>query len=245
MFRHRRSAWAWSGREGRVPPKATSGGFGLTERYVPALAYGWLTALYDPLVAVTTRERTFKKRLIDQAGIAPAAQVLDLGCGTGTLAVWLKRAVPGARITGLDGDPEVLSRAKRKAERAGLDIRFDRGLSFDLPYADACFDSVLSSLFFHHLTRPDKERTIKEIVRVLKPGGQLHVADWGKPSDPLMRLLIYPVQWLDGFDTTQDNFEGRLPALLSEGGFERVSELGRMRTIFGTLAFYSAHKALS
>ena len=107
--------------------------------------------------------------------------MLDLGSGSGTLAVWAKQATPGVRIRGLDGDPAIIAQAVRKAARAGVEIPFDEGLSYDLPYEDASFDRVLSSLFFHHLVLRDKERTIAEIARVLRPGGELHVADWGAP----------------------------------------------------------------
>ena len=104
------------------------------------------------------------------------------------------------------------------------------------------FDRVVSSLFFHHLTRTDKERTIREVLRVLKPGGQLHVADWGKPTSRLMRRLFYAVQLLDGFETTQDNVEGLLPQLFTQGGFQDVTLHQKFSTVYGTLALYHAAK---
>jgi len=221
-------------------PAHRGGGYG-TE-LVPALGYRFLTALYDPVVALTVRERTFKSRLVAQAAIAPGHAVLDVGCGTGTLAVRIKRTVPGASVIGLDGDPTVLAIARRKAARAGVAVRFDEGYAYALPYPDAAFDRVLSSLFFHHLTRDAKQRTIAEVHRVLRPGGELHVADWGKASNALMRGLFYSVQLLDGFATTRDNVEGRLPALFARGGFEAVSEGEAIATIWGTLALYSARR---
>lgn len=210
--------------------------------YVPALGYGVLTALYDPVVAATTRERTFKERLIRQANIGPGHAVLDVGCGTGTLATWIKRAVPEAEVTGLDGDTRVLAIARRKAERAGVETRFDRGLSYALPYPDAAFDRVVSSLFFHHLTHDAKARTIAEIRRVLRPGGELHVADWGAPTNAWRRLLFYSIQWLDGFETTRDNVAGGLPQMFATGGLVDVRQRGAVETVFGTLALYSAQR---
>ncbi len=208
--------------------------------YVPALGYGFLTALYDPVVAATTRERTFKERLIRQANIGPGQAVLDVGCGTGTLATWIKRAVPEAEVTGVDGDPKILALARHKAEHAGTEVHFDQALSYALPYPDARFDRVVSSLFFHHLTRDAKVRTIAEIRRVLKPGGELHVADWGAPTNGWRRLLFYTVQWLDGFETTRDNVEGRLPQMFTTGGLIDVRQRSAVETVFGTLALYSA-----
>jgi len=80
---------------------------------VPALGHPCLTRCYDPVVALTTREETFKRLLIERAGLAPGQVILDLGCGTGTLALAIKRAVPAAQVTGLDGDPEVLRYAHK------------------------------------------------------------------------------------------------------------------------------------
>ena len=129
--------------------------------YVPALGFHWLTPYYDALVALSTRERSFKQALIRQAGIAAGQQVLDLACGTGTLAIWLKTAHPEAAVTGLDGDPQVLAIAARKARQAKVAVRFDEGLAYQLPYPQDCFDRVLSSLFFHHLRWEDKERSAR------------------------------------------------------------------------------------
>jgi len=210
--------------------------------YVPALGFHWLTPYYDALVALSTRERSFKQALIRQAGIAAGQQVLDLACGTGTLAIWLKTAHPEAAVTGLDGDPQVLAIAARKARQAKVAVRFDEGLAYQLPYPQDCFDRVLSSLFFHHLRWEDKERSARELFRVLKPGAQLHVADWGRAQNPLMRALFLPVQLLDGFANTQDNVSGRLPELLAGAGFAQVARRQRFSTLFGTLELLSAVK---
>jgi ubiquinone/menaquinone biosynthesis C-methylase UbiE len=213
---------------------------GRERRFVPALGYDRLTALYDPVLRLTTRERSFKQRLLHQAQLRGASEVLDLGCGTGTLAIWAKREFQEANVSGLDGDPKVLARARRKAADAGLPIRFDQGLSDDLPYPDASFDRVLSSLFFHHLERKAKERTIREVSRVMRPGGELHVADWGRPGGPAMWTLSWSIRLLDGRAPTRDNLAGALPALFERNGLEQAWLRGQMATIYGTLAFYSA-----
>lgn len=211
--------------------------------YVPALGHERLTGLYDPVVRLTTREHAFKERLLTQAAIQPGMSVLDLGAGTGTLAILVKRRVPAARVSGLDGDPRMLARARAKAAEAGLELEFDQGMSSELPYPPAQFDRVLSTLFFHHLAPADKRRTVREISRVLRPGGELHVADWGRPSDPLMAVLSRSIKLLDGVETTRENFAGALPSIFVEAGLERVRERDRMRTVYGTLAFYSAARA--
>jgi ubiquinone/menaquinone biosynthesis C-methylase UbiE len=127
-----------------------------SRRYVPALRFHLLTRVYDPVVRWTTREATFKRRLIAQAAPAKGSRVLDLGCGTGTLALMVKRSQPSVQVVGIDPDPEILERARAKARGARLDIQLDEGFSTDLPYEDEAFDAVLSTLVLHHLTSADK-----------------------------------------------------------------------------------------
>jgi len=213
--------------------------------YIPALGYGALTPLYDAVVRCTTRERRFKQALIRQASLRAGHRILDLATGTGTLAIWTKESESAADVTGVDIDRSILARAARKATRAGANVRFDHARSDSLPYLDASFDRVLSSLFFHHLAWPDKVRTAREAFRVLTPGGELHVADWGRPESALMRTLFLAVQCLDGFENTRDNVAGRLVSLFEEAGFSGVRESQTFSTMLGTIALYRAVKPVS
>ena len=212
----------------------------MSEPYVPALGVRWLTPFYDTVVRFTTRERTFKQALLDQVNLAPDQELLDLGCGSGTLALWAQHRVPSLRIAGLDADAQMLARALAKADSAGFNIAFDEGYSTSLPFSDGRFDRVLSSLFFHHLDRDSKARTFAQAFRVLKPGGELHVADWGRAANPLMRVAFYAIQLLDGFENTADNVKGLLPELMRGAGFVGVAETRRFSTMWGTLSLYRA-----
>ena len=211
-------------------------------RYIPALRFSWLTPAYDVVVAATTRERTFKTALIEQAGLRPGQRVLDLACGTGTLTLAMARRCPEANITGVDGDPAVLRRAWRKAAQSGSMVHFDHALAGSLPYSDGNFQRVVSSLFFHHVMWPDKEQAAREAFRVLAPGGELHVADWGRARGALMRGAFFAIQLLDGFENTQDHVEGRLPVAFERAGFAGVEETGTFPTMWGTLSLYRAVK---
>jgi ubiquinone/menaquinone biosynthesis C-methylase UbiE len=212
------------------------------ERFLPALRFRALTGLFDQVVRLM-REKEFKQRLIDQADPRSGQKVLDVGCGTGTLALALKERAPGAEVIGLDADEEILERARAKAGDRGLEVRFDRALSTSLPYDDSSLDIVLSTLFFHHLTGADKRRTAAEIARVLKPGGELHVADMGRPADPLMRIVFFStVRLFDGLEKTRDNAAGALPQIFENGGMGQATETDRLRTVFGTVALYRAVK---
>src|SRR5215469_15136371 len=145
--------------------------------YLPAAGLDILLPLYDPLVKLLGADRA-RKKLFDQASVQPHHRVLDIGCGTGTFAVAIKRCLPALEVVGLDPDPKALARSRRKADRAGVSIRFDPGFANALPYSDASFDRVFSSLMFHHLPHDAKLATLCEVRRVLKPGGSLHLLDF-------------------------------------------------------------------
>jgi SAM-dependent methyltransferase len=210
--------------------------------YVPALGLDWLTRFYDPVIRLTLREEAFKRSLVAHAGLRPAHDVLDLGCGTATLTMMLKDACPTARVTGVDGDPTVLGLARAKVESSGLAVELRQGMAYDLPFPDASFDRVVSSLVFHHLADTEKARTLAEVHRVLRPGGELHIADWGKPANALMWLASLGIGLLDGAERTRANLEGRLPDMMRAAGLVDVAETEDWTTAFGTLALYRARR---
>jgi ubiquinone/menaquinone biosynthesis C-methylase UbiE len=206
--------------------------------FIPALSFRWLTAIYDPLLRWGMQERGFKQKLIERAELEPRQRVLDVGCGTGTLTVMVKESAPTALVTGIDGDPDVLVRARRKAEKSNLPVRWDHGMAYDLPYSDHTFDVILSSLVIHHLTTPDKLRAFREIRRVLKPKGRFHMVDFGRPFSPVTRVQAAVMR---GLEQVADNFAGHIPMLLKEAGFGVVLEEQPFWSVFGPLWFYEAH----
>ena len=210
------------------------------ENYIPPLRYKLLTRFYDPIVRWTTREAAFKRALLAQVMADRPRRVLDLGCGTGTLTIAIAKALPDAAVSGLDADAEALAIAAHKGRRAGVRLGLHQGFSTGMPFGNAQFDCIVSSLFFHHLTREAKIATLREARRVLAPKGSLHIADWGKPSNSLMRALFFAVQLLDGFESTRDSVSGALPELLRAAGYDRVEETAKFDTPLGTMRLLRA-----
>lgn len=159
------------------------------EPYLKAAGTDRLAPYYDLIARLGMRERHVKGRVIDLARLARGQRLLDLGCGTGTLVLMARRRHPGATVVGVDGDPTILGIARRKAQRAGVPVQLDEGMAYALPYADASFDAVVSTLTFHHLTPDQQERALTEVRRVLRPGGRLVIADLALPHNRRMRLV--------------------------------------------------------
>lgn len=208
--------------------------------YIPALNKSWLTPLYDPLLKWGMKEEKFKRYLVENTGLKPGQQVLDLGCGTGTLTILLKQFQPAAEITGLDGDPHILEIARQKSKTAGVNILWQLGLAYDLPYPTASFDRVISCLMIHHLTAANKVKAFKEVRRVLKPGGEFHILDFGRSQDLLMRLISI---FMARMEEAGDNLRGLIPPMLQEAGFKSVNTRARFKTIFGELAHLQVLKS--
>jgi ubiquinone/menaquinone biosynthesis C-methylase UbiE len=142
-------------------------------------------ARYDLLAWLFTRgkERAFRERLLDLAAVEPGQSVLDIGCGTGTLAIAATAYVgPTGSVVGIDASPQMIARAARKAAKAGAPAIFQLAVAEQLPFPDAHFDVVLSTLMFHHLPRKTRQECAMETRRVLKPGGRVLVVDFGKPQ---------------------------------------------------------------
>ncbi|MDI6103787.1 class I SAM-dependent methyltransferase [Actinoplanes sp. NEAU-A12] len=144
--------------------------------YLPGAGRHWLLPLYDPLSRLAGVGR-LHRLLLDSAGIRAGQRVLEIGCGTGNLITALARRTPGVDAVGIDPDPAALRRARRKAAKTGGGIRFEEAFAGRLPLPDDHVDHVLSSLMMHHLDETGRDQALREALRVLRPGGRLHVLD--------------------------------------------------------------------
>lgn len=205
-----------------------------SERYVPAAGWRWLTGVYDPVMALTMRERSWRGVIADRVlgGVPPGGVIVDVGSGTGTFAIDLKAKRPDVHVTGVDGDPEILKRARHRS--GGSQVHWTQGLAADLPLEDGSCDAAVMSLLLHHLDTSSKIEAINEASRVLKSGGRLHIVDWGAP-DRFTMIGFFLLRLLDGFSNTRVHREGSLTGLVSDSGFDEVSTWKRLRTFWGSL----------
>lgn len=206
--------------------------------YVPAAGQHWSLPFYDPVVKLLGGDAA-RRVLIDQAELQPGYRVLEIGCGTGSLLLSIKRRDPRIDVTGLDPDPKALARAKRKADAASVTVRLDRGFSDALPYSDASFDRVFSCFMFHHLNGPEeKQRTLREIGRVLKPGARLHLLDFAQAgSHPHGGIA----RWLHSHERMSDNTEQRILSFMEEAGLASPVMTRRAKMfIVLDIAYYQA-----
>jgi ubiquinone/menaquinone biosynthesis C-methylase UbiE len=209
-------------------------------RYVPAAGRSAFTGAYDAVLSLTMREGRWRPLLRDRivAHVPPGGRIVDVGAGTGTLAIAIVAARLDADVIGVDGDPKVLDRARRK--RGAEPVSWRTGLAGELDLEDASADAVVMSLVLHHLGPDAKRAALADVHRVLRPTGRLHVADWGRPHDPLMRAAFAAVQLLDGVEGTRDHAAGRLPTFLRDAGFTDVQRYRRLRTVWGSLELLDA-----
>jgi ubiquinone/menaquinone biosynthesis C-methylase UbiE len=212
--------------------------------YVPAAGRQAFTRLYDPVVALTMREAAWRPLLVEAvaAGLPAGGVVVDVGAGTGALALRIAARRADARVVAVDGDEGVLAIARAKPGAAAVDWR--HGLAGRLPLDDAEADAAVLSLVLHHLTPEARRAALADLLRVVRPGGVLHVADWGRPRGWLPRLGFAALRLLDGRENTREHAEGRLAAMLAEAGFDRVDLRRRLWTTWGTLELWTAARPL-
>ena len=198
--------------------------------FLPAAGHDLFLPLYDPLVRWLGFDRS-RHELMSQANLRPDHHVLDIGCGTGSFVLLLKRQYPTVQTIGLDPDPKALRRAENKIRRAGVSVQLDRGFADELRYETDSLDRVFSSFMFHHLEEDVKKKTLTEVRRVLKPGGSFHLLDFTADhgSHGYLARLFHSHAMM------KDNTDERLLQLMNDEGFKNAEKVKQNSMFFGLL----------
>lgn len=196
-------------------------------KYLPAAGRDVFLPFYD-LIAKLLGADHARQVLLQHANLKPNQQILDIGCGTGTFAVMAKQLHSSIDVVGLDPDPKALARASEKAAKARVAVQFDRGFADALEYPSETFDSVFSSFMFHHLESSSREKTLREVARVLRPGGRFFLLDFvAADSDHGLMHLFHRSERL------HDNSEDRILDLMQRAGFTEYTKLENLPVFWG------------
>lgn len=198
-------------------------------------------AVYDQVQPFVTlgQEARLNTWLARQINLPAHSQVLDIGCGTGLLTVRIAEQHPQVDVVGIDASKPMIAVANKK--RAGRNCHFQQALGEDLPFPESHFDLVTSALFFHHVDRDLKQRTLQEIRRVLKPGGMLLIADMDRPYTALGWAMSWTAWKLLRQPEIKENMDGVLREEIDHAGFVGQQELGKFS---GYIRVFQAQRGL-
>lgn len=215
-------------------------------QFVPALGFAGLTPLYDAALAIATREQVWRPALAEQVAPRSGETIIDVGCGTGTLAIMLKRREPDARVVGIDPDPEALTIAERKATREGLAIEWRQGFAREAAavLGPGVADKAVSSLVFHQVPMLEKKAGVTAMFDAVRPGGEVHIADYARQSGA-SGLLFTVIELLDGFANTRPNADGAIEELLSSATGFPVQAWRVVPTATGAISLFACSRPIT
>jgi len=195
--------------------------------------------LYDPLVEKLSfgKERRFRQQTIDIMHITPEQNILDVGCGTGSLTLMIADHLDNGSVTGIDAAPKMIAIARRKAKRHHNKALFENGVAEKIDFADGIFDTVVNSMFSHHIDTELKQRAFAEMFRVLKPGGILVTADIDRPTTRLASWIGWLSRYILLQPELEDNLLGNLPTIMNNAGF---SNINRCCHLYNMVSFFTA-----
>lgn len=211
-------------------------------QHTPPLGHHARTPLYDYAIAAMTREKTWRMALIEALNPSTGDRILDIGSGTGSLAIAIHQACPAALYVGIDPDEDAAQRAFNKTTKLDQDIQFRRGyFSAAEAYFAEAPNKIVSRLVLHQVPLMEKRRILSEAKRALSPYGALFIADYALQRGVMRFLFRITVQALDGVLNTQANADGALPKLLGDADFCLVEEIEKFDPVTGSISILRAH----
>ena len=208
-----------------------------TKNYIPPAHYDFLTTFYDIGCVLLGFGKNFRCRIIQHLGLWGTEHLLDAGCGTGTLLVMLKKYYPEVIAEGLDPDKKALQIASQKSHRNNANILLHCSTMDNMPIESNSYDVIVSSLVFHHLQKDNRFASLKECLRVLRPGGRMLLVDFGPPRPYIVDRILSGLFSL--FEPIEDGRKGRIPELILKAGFSKVNEVEKY--LYG-ITFYEGYR---
>ena len=187
----------------------------ITEKGIPIKASARFYDLYVP-----TEKSRFRENIIAIADLKPGENVIDVGCGTGTLSVLAKQKVGDGEVVGLDISPKMVGISRKKSKNYNLDIKFYESSIDNIPFPNNYFNVAISSWMFHHLPIDIKKEGLKEIHRVLKRGGRFLFYDFCKPHYIIGYVIVPLFIWTNFL---REHIFNKIPDYFKEAGFEDIT----------------------
>ena len=201
------------------------------------MTLNWMAPFYDRLAQRLGVGPPFRARTLAFARLRSGERVLDVGCGTGVLTRLAAKAVaPHGHAVGIDPAPDMIRVALANSAEVRPIVDFKVAAIEDLPFPDANFDAAFASFMIHHLPPDLKQTGLREVHRVLKPGGRFVVVDLDRPADRLWWLLLWPMLFVA---STAPHLRGQVPSYLRRAGFVSVETQARWR---GLATFWTGEK---
>ena len=213
--------------------------------FTPALGPRGSIGLYDRVIALLTREKQWRAKLLEALAPENGETIVDIGAGTASMAILIKTTQPGARMVAIDPDPDIRLIAEMKAAKTGTELEFITAMgdaAVDNRIPPGTVDKVLTSLVLHQCPVPVKKSILQNAFRLLKPGGTLLLADYGRQRSISMKLAFNLVRLTDGYSDTRANKDGRLPDFMANAGFSDIMERSVTLTPTGSISLYTATK---
>ena len=204
-----------------------------TNSIMRPLGPSWLTGAYDPLIARWPAGHKMRATVMNALDPAPGQRLLELGCGSGRLAIEIKRRCPDVAISAVDGNRDILAIARDRANKAGVDIDFTLGDITSCPLSGP-YDNVYSTLVLHHLTLDAKQQVFRRVRDLLVPGGSLVIADFSRHRGSGQAIVTRLSALGDSLGAKQPHFDGRFENALQEC-FSDVHSLAQIPSVFGTI----------